>query len=245
MNISLLANPLRDVFNIVTGFFYPPLCVKCSATLLGARAFFLCPECTEEIDYINTGACKLCGAASGAGATHNKGCARCKSGVINFTRAVGVAKYHSPVRDLIHDFKFYGNRRLAKTFAQMMTNRIKELGIDRGIDYVLPVPLHPTREKWRGYNQAALLGKYIAREIKSPFSSKKIFRVRKTESQALLTNNQRLLNLSGAFKAEGIVEGAKILLIDDVLTTGATASECAKALRDAGASRVYVAVFAR
>lgn len=126
-----------------------------------------------------------------------------------------------------------------------MARRALEVDFPRRFDAVIPVPLHPNRLRERGFNQAELLARPIASSFQAPLDAKALERIRHTEAQALLDRRLRLQNPVGAFRATDRWEGATLLLVDDVMTTGSTVSECAAVLRQAGASRVYVLVFAR
>ncbi len=222
---------------------YPPRCFGCEAGLLWTLPAGLCHACARAVDYLDTRACRFCGAAAGEHAELGKGCSRCMPSRLQFTRAVAVAAYDGPVRGLLHGFKFRGQKRLAAPLGALVAARVRqeELACDR----VMAVPLHPRRLRERGYNQAELLARRVAADLALPFDTATLRRIRHTRAQATLKARMRLENPVGAFVAVGDLDGARVLLVDDILTTGTTVSECATALRKAGAARVYVAVFAR
>ena len=145
--------------------------------------------------------------------------------------------YAQPVIGLVRALK-YGHLPgagdlLWPHMACLMSDRASEF------DLVMPVPLHPDREYERGYNQSEMLARGIVRELNIPLSGA-LHRIRSTRKQAQLSHEARLTNLTGAFAAGDEVAGRRILLIDDVLTTGSTVMECARALKKAGAGSVYV-----
>ncbi len=224
---------------------FPPVCLQCGRPLLGEAPGILCADCHAGLNFIGAGACRFCGAVAGAYAELDKGCADCRRSQLSFTRATAVATYGQPERALIRAFKFEGNRRLAAPLGELMAGRMKAAGFPEDFAGVMPVPLHPRRWRERGYNQSELLAKEISRRWRCRLRTDILQRVRHTRSQALLPYRLRLTNPVGAFRAEGDLEGATMLLVDDIMTTGATVSECARMLRAAGAQRVYVAVFGR
>jgi len=147
----------------------------------------------------------------------------------------------------VHELKFFGNQSLAKPMGRMMSQRLDDAEFPEAYDLVVPVPLHGKRLRERGYNQSSLLAREVARELglKSFLRENTLQRVRDTRPQAGLSMYHRAKNPVGAFAVKGNLQGAVVLLVDDVITTGITVSECAKTLRGAGARRVYVLAFSR
>jgi ComF family protein len=148
---------------------------------------------------------------------------------------------------LIHAFKYKNAAFLGDVFAELMIRDLGATEIMREVNLVMAVPLHWQRQAKRGYNQAELLVERIAQRQKLPTASGNLVRVKNTPTQTARTRAERMENLLGAFAVQRPhqVDGKKILLCDDVMTTGATASECAHVLREAGAKAVYVSVLAR
>ena len=170
-------------------------------------------------------------------------CAACRSGLRGFDNAVCFGFYDGSLRRLIHLFKYAGMKPLARTLAGYLE---RALSIDDRFDIVVAVPLH-WRKKWaRGFNQAELLARFIARHRGIPVVNA-LRRKRSTGVQAGLAMAGRRRNVAGAFTARlsADLKGKRILLIDDVMTTGATASACASALKRAGAASVSLATLAR
>lgn len=170
-------------------------------------------------------------------------CAACRSGLLGFDDAACFGSYEGPLRGLIHLFKYSGMKPLALPLARYLE---RALPVDRAFDAVVPVPLH-WRKRWeRGFNQAELLAEHVARRRGIPVL-KALRRKRATATQAGLANAGRRRNVAGAFTAKpgAEVAGKRILLIDDVMTTGATASACALALKRGGAKSVSLATLAR
>ncbi len=169
-------------------------------------------------------------------------CGICRTGVRAFDRAYCYGSYDGALKELIHLFKYGRAKGLAIPFAKYLS---AALPVDSKFDVVVPVPLHWRRRWQRGFNQADLLGRQIARRRGLKFA-KLLTRNRWTGSQASLANSARRTNVSGAFRTRGgSLAGLRILLVDDVMTTGATASACALVLKRAGAKSVTLLTLAR
>jgi ComF family protein len=170
-------------------------------------------------------------------------CALCRLGLTGFDRAYTFGSYDETLRELIHLFKYNRVRPLAKPLGSLLARAIPR---EHRFDLIVPMPLHWKKRWSRGYNQSELLAKEVARRWGLPVA-KIVRRVKPTAPQAGLTNSKRRLNVRGAFRMRKRqdIKGLRVLLIDDVLTTGATASACAGVLKRAGASHVAVATVAR
>ena len=174
---------------------------------------------------------------------HGEGrCGLCRRGLTAFDwgRAYGV--YEGPLRRVIQLLKYDRMRPLARELAVRMADLVGEAG---RVDLLAPVPLHRSRRRERGFNQAELLASELARISGIPVDSALLRRERATETQTGLAHNQRRLNVRGAFAVRRAVAGRHIALVDDVITTGATVSECARVLKQAGAARVVALAAAR
>lgn len=160
-------------------------------------------------------------------------------------RAVAVGRYDGALREAVHRLKFSGWTFLAPLLGELLSTAVAESGLWTA-DVVVPVPLHPRRLAERGFNQSALLGAAVAATFGARLEEGSLARTRVTRSQVELGPEERGRNVRGAFRvtATGLVAGARVLLVDDVLTTGATAGECGRALLEAGAARVDLAVLA-
>jgi ComF family protein len=160
------------------------------------------------------------------------------------TRAAAVVRYEGVARRLVHALKFRGHDILVAPSGALMAETARVHGFDRGSGAVVPVPSTKRRNRDRGYDPGALLAEEVARRLGRPLRTL-LRRVREAPPQSTLPAAQRRRNVHGAFAASPSARGADLLLVDDVMTTGATAFEAARALREAGASRVDLLVLAR
>jgi ComF family protein len=184
-------------------------------------------------------------------------CEPCRLAPPAFVKAVAYAGYHGELRSLVHLLKYDGMRPIARRLATLLADSLEGLASSPEVPrqmLVIPVPMHPVKQRQRGFNHAELLARAAIAELRrrhSPFAlqleSDLLKRVRMTASQAGLTSHERRQNLRGAFFAPrpGRLAGKHVLLIDDVYTTGATARACSRMLRTAGAASVWVATVAR
>ncbi len=174
-------------------------------------------------------------------------CGMCRRGLVGFDAVRSFGFYEGELRELIHLFKYGNVTMLAGPLGRLLARTMPE---NSRFDVVIPMPLH-WRKRWqRGFNQAELLAAEIGRRTNVPVRNA-LRRVRNTASQAGLTSSKRRRNVSGAFQASRgvkmrtVLNGASVLLIDDVVTTGATAASCARALKRAGARQVTLLTLAR
>jgi ComF family protein len=161
----------------------------------------------------------------------------------HFDFAWAACPYNDPLKHLIHQYKYNQRTYLREFFARLMVDFVRAYHLDiQQFDSILPVPLHSTRLRERGYNQSQLLAERVAEEYHINLSTNNLIRARHTEHQTLLNEKERWTNIHEAFRIRHPTEVSRknILVIDDLLTTGATASETARALKNAGAGTVGV-----
>ncbi len=237
---------------------FPANCRLCSAPLVNISRLPVCEQCLVSVRPIAGGTCAICGERLVSpyaifGAAEEPKCGLCRRLGPPYAKAVAYGSYSGGLRDLIHLLKYEQVRPAAAVLGRMLAEAITALGPFFGEASVLvtPVPLHASKLRQRGFNQSELIAKATLKinsaAGKLQFHPRILDRQRETQSQIGLTRHQRRENLRGAFavlKPEQ-VSGGEILLVDDVFTTGTTASECARVLRRAGASKVWVATVAR
>jgi ComF family protein len=222
---------------------FPAVCPVCRASLGAGRRDPLCGPCWLALPRLGPPCCDRCGTALGALDPPDRVCARCAIDPPGWDWARAGAAYEGPVRDAIHAFKFEGKPALARPLAALLVEQWP--GITAGADALVPVPLARGRQRERGFNQAGLLAERLGAALGVPVRSRWLGRVRATAPQSDLGAAERRANVRGAFAASTAAAGRHLIVVDDVLTTGATAAECARALRAAGARRVGVLTVAR
>ena len=219
----------------VLDLIFPPRCIVCSH--LGT---WLCAECASGLPYITGPVCYRCGIPL----QQDRLCARCEREPLSLERIHSVFLFQGPLRAAVHRLKYRNGRAVAGPLGRLMAVWWEEQQIP--VDVIVPVPLHPRRLRERGYNQAALLAQVLGQQIGRPVRKKAVERVRHTRSQMRLDAAERRSNVAGAFQClDSRINDCRILLIDDVCTTGATLDACAKALREAGATWVHALTLAR
>jgi ComF family protein len=234
-------------------FCFPPHCGACQSPLDPGANKGLCQACSKQIRWIGHDRCLRCGDMVGIGMGPVSDCVSCQPHPPRFvSAAVCAARYEegAPARELVLALKFGRKSHLARELGKIMALRINQTGLlaDASAVFVVPTPL--TRESLleRGFNQAEALAFWVARELKLKLETRLLRKIRATRPQAMLSQKQRRENLKGVFACAARVAkrhaGFTALLIDDVITTGNTVSECARTLRDAGIKRVFAASFA-
>jgi ComF family protein len=217
---------------------FPPVCAVCHRV----DAYPLCGRCREVFRLIRPPVCQRCGRPLRGPPDLVFTCVPCRRRRTYFRCARAAGIYDGPLRDAIHALKFGGCRAMARPLGSLVAEVVASDPRIRP-DAVVPVPLHRTRQRERGYNQAELLAVEVGDRLGIPVRAV-LARIRETPAQVGLGRDERRANVRGAFAVRGQMAGARVLLVDDVLSTGSTAVECARALRQAGAQEVAVAAVA-
>jgi len=227
----------------------PPNCHGCGTLLyehLNAFDANLCRACADGIHVLAANACPLCGHLVRSAEDFVGGrCAACRHAAPGFDRLTACFAYNGIARQLIQQFKYQGRAHLGRTLARLIFTVVNKDSLSV-FDGLVPIPLFPARLREREFNQAHVLAECLAADAGVPVLPV-LARTKNTRSQATLRENDRLTNVRGAFRVlpGQDLAGQRLLLIDDILTTGATASEAACSLKQAGAAHVAVLAFAK
>jgi ComF family protein len=244
---------LQTFLESIFGVLFPSECRLCHTPLDNVSRIPVCRECLAAIEPVRAPQCVVCGdrLVSAQLLMGDGRCASCRNFEPEFERAVSFGEYEGGLRGLIHLLKYESITPVAGPLGSMMAEAIKELLAGRGClqPLLVPVPLHNSRSRSRGFNQAELIARSAARNL-SPgleVDSGILVRKRDTISQVGLSREERMENVRGAFRinAPERVKGRILIVVDDVMTTGTTLSECARVLKRAGAERVWAATVAR
>lgn len=235
------SEPLRALISLL----YPPTCAVCAAHV--GFEDYLCELCTVKSPRIKPPFCATCSQPFDGAITESFSCANCSQRVLHFEAAISAFRSRGIVRKLIHEFKYTRQIYLRYPVADWLIETLDDPRLDgRRFDRVIPVPLHPTRKRERGFNQAELLAELLARRAGLTMQAA-LERIRYTTTQTAFDRAERMENLHNAFRLrkKADVRGLRVLLIDDVMTTGSTLSECARVLKAGGAISVHAATAAR
>jgi competence protein ComFC len=223
----------RSTWNVLD-LLFPPVCGGCGKT--GSR---WCAECQQNVQVLQDPLCDVCGLPQDT----NGVCDTCSAERPHFRALRAWAVFEDPVRKALHGLKYRRDISLGDALAAYMLNYVK--GLNWPIDMVIPIPLGRKRYKERGYNQVGMIAKPLALALGVEFAPKALMRCKETRSQVGLSKRERQKNVLGAFQAGAGVNGRRILVLDDVSTTGSTLSSSAEALFLAGAKDVYALTVAR
>lgn len=234
MNLRLKYLPKLKILDFILTFIYPKACMGCDELLNYNTKIQLCEKCAKDFEPYTGNRCLNCDRPI----EKNDECSICKKEKIYFSRGYCVFPYKGAVRKAIHNFKFNNMALYYTYFGSKMTDYYFEY-IMENYDYITSVPVHKKKLKTRGYNQAELLAEYIGNEIQIPYMPI-LKRTVNTKPQNSLDRKERAVNIKNAFElSENVdIKMKSILIIDDILTTGATINECAKVLENSGAFKV-------
>ena len=238
------AAALRSAAAIVADLVVPPLCLACHRPVSSHDA--ICAGCWSDIDFIRAPLCDRLGIPLPFDVGGTMISAAAAADPPDYERARAVARFDGVVRELVHDFKFRDHHDARRLFGRWLAEAGAALLADA--DMIVPVPLARMRLATRRFNQAAMLAQEVARLTGRRYEPLALQRIKRTQSQVGLSRQQRRENVAGAFAvaeaAKPALAGAKVVLLDDVITTGATARACARVLKNAGAVRIDVLALA-
>src|SRR5947209_13480016 len=241
----MIALHKSDLFQAAVSLLYPATCTICGKNVRAGE--YLCDECDGNLIRIVAPFCQTCSEPFEGSIQSAFTCANCAHRTIYFDAAVAAYRGRGIVREVIHEFKYGRKIHLRHLVARWLHAALDDERLcGRRFDVIVSVPLHPARQRERGFNQASLLAELLSAETSIP-AKPVLERIRYTTTQTALDRAERMENLHNAFRLRknADVRGLRVLLIDDVLTTGSTLSECARVLKRAGALSVLAATAAR
>lgn len=222
--------------NVLLDLFFPSKCVTC-----GKLGEFLCTNCFSEIIFCESQVCPRCNQITNKG----KFCARCRQHVF-LSGVIAAGYFKDPfLKEIIHSYKYEGIFSLGEKLSDFIIEKIKKEGVI--FDMITFVPITRGRKRYRGYNQSEILANNISGKLGKP-NVKILLKIKETKTQVGLKRKEREKNLNGVFgltRRTYPIKGKRVLLVDDVITTGTTLNECAKVLRKAGAREIWGAVIAK
>jgi len=236
----------------VLDFLYPPRCAACGAALTSEGANRVCARCVARVERLPDPRCEICGGPLESAANDGTRCARCLEHPPRYRIARTIARYRTTAEDepgtlpaLIRRHKYGLDQSVGRALTEYLGDALPLSAED--YDVIIPVPLHWRRLWWRGFNQAALLAAEIARRLNVPLDTTAVTRRRFTTPQTSRHHDERMRNVRQAFAVTRPerIQNRRVLIVDDVMTTGATVDECARVLLRAGAASVDVFTLAR
>lgn len=224
----------------VKDILFPPACPICSnpRPVIDNRKMNICPWCLKYITYIKEPACLKCGKALED--DNREYCKDCTDKQHLFNQAVSMYEYSEGIKQSIYNFKYHNKREYAEVYADEISGRYGDVINMWQPDVIMPVPIHVSKLKSRGYNQAGLIAESLSKKLDIEYNEHSLIRTRATSPMKDLNDIQRTKNLQKAFKiADNVIIYNKVLIVDDIYTTGTTIDACAECLKRAGVKEVY------
>ncbi|MCI8285071.1 MAG: ComF family protein [Firmicutes bacterium] len=243
MNHKNIFKALARAADVFADMVYPAdiYCIGCGKEIDPGELYSMCQDCLSEISWINNKFCAVCGKGLEDWYPEEI-CGNCLNNEQAYDRGLSCFQYNKLEREMLYKFKYHGKSFMARSFSEMMYDKIKAL--DWEGDIVIPVPMHKKKERQRGYNQADILAKFMAKRLKIPYNRDILIRTKNTAPMSRLSADERKKNLKGAFcvTAEGrrLISGKNVLLADDIYTMGVTAQYCSAVLKESGAESVTI-----
>jgi competence protein ComFC len=233
---------VQSAVSTTLGLFYPEVCALCQDEAATARDGYVGDKCRKQVEFIRPPLCQRCGLPFAGDITTSFDCTNCRNMELHFSYARAAVVAKTVALEAIHHFKYSRALWFENFLADLLLTEAVQVLRGQKWHYIVPVPLHPLKKREREFNQAELLAARLARVAGIPLNTRLLRRVKATATQTRLRRDQRATNMHSAF-AMGYgmkLNGEKIVVVDDVLTTGATTNDCARALRAAGAGEVCV-----
>ncbi|SCG81899.1 Competence protein F DNA transformation protein comF [Proteiniborus sp. DW1] len=237
---------LKKLCNSALDLIFPEegVCFYCERCHEEVREDHVCNDCKNKLFFINENKCSVCGKPTYQGDLSQR-CNYCIKKDFYFKKVISPLEFTGLLRKAIYRYKYESKPYMYKSFGEFMLYAFEKENITN-IDLIVPVPLHRSRKAERGYNQAELLAKYLSSKLGIPLNSRNLIRTKATKIQNKLSRHEREQNLKDAFiiRQSNVFKDKRILLVDDIFTTGATVNECSRILMECGVKEVYVITIA-
>ena len=246
-----LTPTLAERIDWLFDWLYPPRCRACRGRILGRDAEYFCEHCREHIQLVGHPLCNVCGRPFPDASGDDHECGVCLERPPQFIAARAWACYpredDHPLREVVQKFKYARKVSLGRPLGRLMARGCQEFLREIDPDVIVPVPLYPKRLRWRGFNQSVLLAREVSRAYGIPMDLFLLQRRHETAAQTRLAEEERRRNVRGAFALDPDrpIRGKRVLIVDDVYTSGATVNECSRTLKQGGANEIYVLTLAR
>ncbi|MBE5939375.1 MAG: ComF family protein [Lachnospiraceae bacterium] len=228
MNISKIKNQ-------VEGLLYPSACIVCGEETKGE---LVCTYCTDKVLLIKEPKCMKCG--KHIDDEYKEYCPDCLTASHLYRKGIGAFEYNEYLKETLYDLKYHGTKYVGRLMGKEIAKKYRHDILEWEADCIVPVPLHHKKERKRGYNQATIIAEAIGNELHIPVRDDILLRSVNTVPQKELSKEERIKNLENAFIIrENVVKLEKIIIVDDIYTTGATIDRCAKVLLESGCKEVY------
>ena len=247
MNPTAPQAGLKSWLDAGLAFFYPPVCQLCYSESATAVDGYVGARCWQNVRFIKPPFCECCGLPYEGEITTHFECSNCREMELHFRFARAAVVAGKLVLEVIHRYKYQRALWFEPFLADLLLRASRSALGSGHWDMIVPVPLHPLKKREREFNQAERLAERLGAAVRIPVNTRVLRRVEPTRTQTLLTREERAANVRNAFVVRSgcQLDGARVIIVDDVLTTGATTSACARALRKAGAGDVEVWTVAR
>lgn len=224
----------------LSNLFFPPQCFSCNKRI--DRDLVLCEKCTVELYHIKENSCIFCNRETQEGFI----CEECKQ-EYPFDEVVSAYTFNLPLQRMIHHFKYNEFKKIGTFLGYKLAEIISTYSFISDTDYIIPVPLHKTKKRFRGFNQSEIIAKALSMKLNIPILKNVLKRKKFTQTQTKLKKHEREKNVANAFQVKnfGIIKNKSLLLVDDVLTTGSTMKSIALLLKENLAKHIYVCTLAR
>lgn len=241
-------NSGKEFLGAALAFVYPEVCQICREERATVADGLVCPTCWRQVRFIRPPFCERCGLPFEGALTAAFECANCREMELHFSSARSAVAAGGLVLEVIHRYKYQRALWFEPFLADLLIREAAPVLRGGSWDWLVPVPLHPAKEREREFNQAERLARRLSKATNIPVHTRLLKRIEATRTQTRLTRSERAANVRRAFALRNRrqkLDGGRIVLLDDVFTTGATTSACARQLREAGAEEVCVWTVAR